>query len=592
MAGKTFGKLKQLKPKIKALRQKAEALLSENLIQKPGVPHSRTQRLAHFCVVVVKSFVRNRCLDRASALAYTTLLALVPMLAIAISVSSSLLKSEGQKPIEEAINKLVAYVAPALNLESKPGETTAASSPLLATNEIKNAPALFEKLRVGADPVSRFVTNQAWAVLQPWLTRTGLATTNEEQFDIALVQALNQVIQGPALYDPQRFDGVNLKARTRQLIQQSPKDERLQQLNRLLLEDKYPDALEKSPVDRRQQVVEKITGFISNIRSGSLGITSTIALVFVAIGLLRTIEAAFNDIWGVHRGRGWVASIIQYWAVITLGPLVLALVWGLSSGPYFTTTAKLIEEIPLILQLLPFAILTLAFGLLYQFMPNTRVKWRAALVGGAVGGCLWQLNNLFSVIYVSRVVTYTTIYGSLGILPLFLVGLYFSWLILLLGAQVAYSFQNRESDAQEKQSEQVNQRGREFVALRLMARVAEYFSQGQKPPGSTDLATTLEVPLRLVNELLQTLQQANLVVEVLNGDTGYQPARPLDKITAYDVLEALRIGPGEELATSSDSSREQVRQEFEKFYQVEKEVSEAVTMQQLVASGRKPQSHE
>ena len=109
--------------------------------------------------------------------------------------------------------------------------------------------------------------------------------------------------------------------------------------------------------------------------------------------------------------------------------------------------------------------------LIYRLMPATKVLWSAALVGGAVGGTLPQLNNLFSVIYVSRVLTYSKIYGSLGAVPIFLVGLYFSWIIILFGAQVAYAFQNRTAYVQEKQAETINQRGREFVALR-MTRVA------------------------------------------------------------------------------------------------------------------------
>ena len=98
-------------------------------------------------------------------------------------------------------------------------------------------------------------------------------------------------------------------------------------------------------------------------------------------------------------------------------------------------------------------------------MPNTKVHWRAALAGGLAGGMLFHLNNVVSVLYVSRVVSNSKIYGSLGLVPVFMIGLYFSWLILLFGAQVAYAFQNRATYLEEKQVENINQRGREFVAL-------------------------------------------------------------------------------------------------------------------------------
>src|SRR5215470_621299 len=129
----------------------------------------------------------------------------------------------------------------------------------------------------------------------------------------------------------------------------------------------------------------------------------------------------------------------------------------------------------LIFQFLPVVVLCLTFALFYMLMPNTKVQWKAALVGGAVAGLLLYANNLVSVLYVSRVVSNSKIYGSLGLVPVFMIGLYFSWLILLFGGQVAYAFQNRATYLEEKQVESINQRGREFVALRLMTMVGQRY---------------------------------------------------------------------------------------------------------------------
>src|ERR1051325_11987130 len=114
-----------------------------------------------------------------------------------------------------------------------------------------------------------------------------------------------------------------------------------------------------------------------------------------------------------------------------------------------------------------------------MLIPNTKVRWKAAVVGGAVGGILFHLNNLVSVLYVSRVVSNSRIYGSLALVPVAMIGLYFSWLILLFGAQVAYAFQNRATYLEEKQIENINQRGREFISLRLMTCVSRRFGQGE-----------------------------------------------------------------------------------------------------------------
>lgn len=450
--------------KLKRLLEAIQAFFEER-----GIGHvddarrSRLHRFAHFWLLVGKSFIRNRCPVRASALAYTTLLALIPMLAVCVSITTSLLQKEGEKPIRELIDKLVENVAPMLSLQANAGDAAAS--------------------------------------------------------------------------------------------------------------------------DKRAEVVAKITGFIANIQTGTIGITGTIALVFVAIGLLRTIEATFNDIWGVTRGRGWVASIIQYWATVSLGPVVLVLVLGLTTGPLFKDTTRFLEHWPwlgsFVFHLLPFVVLSLAFGLFYQLIPNTRVQPQAALVGGIVGGTLWQLNNKLSVLYVSKAVSYSQIYGPLSIIPLLLIGLYFSWLILLFGAQVAYAFQNRQSYLQEKQAEGVNQRGREFVALRMMTLLAQHFQRGDKPPGVNLIAATLGVPSRLVSQLVQPLLHAKLIVEVADSDISYTPARPLDQITAHDILTSLRVGQGMELETRDDAVRERVREKFDSIYETERETARAVTLEML-----------
>jgi membrane protein len=455
---------------------------------------SRLHRIAHFWLLVGKSFQRNRGPVRAAALSYTTLLALVPLLAVGVSITTSMLQKRGQEPVEELISKLVDYVAPALDLEAR------------AEDEIQEA-------RTNTVIVS--LTNAAGVV-----TSTNLPATNP----------------------PRAVTG-------------------------------------------RERVVTQITAFIANIKSGALGVTSVLALLFVGISLLRTIEATFNDIWGVTRGRPWVKSIVYYWAVITLGPIFLVAALTLTTGPYLETTQAWLNRVPFlgstIFHLAPFVILSLGFTAFYMLMPNTKVHFKAALVGGIIGGCLWQLNNLFNVIYVSRVMTYTNIYGSLAVIPLFLVGMYFSWLIMLLGAQIAYAWQNRDAYIQEKQAESVSQRGREFIALRLMTHIARSFLAGAHPLSLVELSRELAVPSQLAQRVLCSLVQNGLLVEVNDTDVRFSPGRPLERISAYHVIAALRAGNGHELATTEDDARLLVRSEFERISLAEREAGDAVTMQSL-----------
>ena len=479
---------------------------TRNFFEEKGIEtdekflHSRIHRFAHFWLLVGKSFKRNRCPVRAASLAYTTLLALVPLLAVMLSITTSVLQKRGAEPIENLISKLVEYAAPALDLETRWEEVDEFGDPLFPPPANTNA-------------LSLVTTNESGVVV------TNLASTTNTA----------------------------------------------------------PN------VNGRERLVKQITEFIGNIRTGTLTTTSALALLFVGISLLRTIEATFNDIWGVTRGRGWVKSIVYYWAAITLGPLFLAGALTLTTGPYLETTQRLLD-IPgfaFVFKVLPFVILSLGFAAFYAVMPNTRVHFKAALVGGIVGGCLWQLNNIFNVLYVSRAVTYSNIYGSIGVLPLFLIGLYFSWLIMLLGAQVAYAFQNRGAYIQERQAESVNQRGREFIALRLMTHIARNFLAGERPLSMVELSRQLGVPSQLSHKVLCALVQGGLLVEVNDHDIRFSPGRPLDRINAYDILCALRAGSGNELATTEDSSRTLVRSEFERMILAEREAGSAISLQSL-----------
>ncbi len=504
--------------------KKIQAILDEKtyLQSKEKLPWWRGA--VHFWVLVFKSFQRNRGPVRAAALAYTTVLSLIPVLAVVVSISTGFLQKDQGNTVDKLLDNFVKYVAPQLNL-----------------------------------------------------------------------------IQGDA----------------------------------------------ETGAMNRQAVVEKIQSYIEAVNSGALGLTAGLALVFIAVTVLSNVEATFNDIWGVTRGRSWSARVVQYWAAITLGPIFIVTAVALTSfgaskdkgaEAALTSTnalprttnivssnvvvadivdtnqgteiasvtntlvstntvvvkpraAKLgfLQKARIFLQdsvlgpLLSFVVLSVFLTLFYRLMPATRVWWAAAAVGGLVGGGLLQLNNLLNILWLSRVVTYSKIYGSIGAVPIFLLGLYFSWIIVLLGAQVAYAFQNRQAYVQEKQAESINQRGREFVALRLMTYVAQKFFLGEKPPTRLMMSNALGVPSQLACQVLNALVAAKLLVEVSGDETGYAPGRPIDKITVEDILASLRVGQGSELATADDPSRAVLREQFDRIVLAEMHAAGSVTLQNLVA---------
>jgi membrane protein len=163
-----------------------------------------------------------------------------------------------------------------------------------------------------------------------------------------------------------------------------------------------------------------------------------------------------------------------------------------------------------------------------------------------------------------------------------MIGLYFSWLILLFGAQVSYAFQNRKAYLQDKLAENVNQRGREFVALRLMTCIGQRFQHGQPPVTIQEISAELGIPTRLAQQVLQMLLAAQLVTETTGAESAYAPARPLDSMNAHHVLQAMRTGGGQELPSQNESMREEVYGEFARIEEAERQAATSVTMLALV----------
>jgi membrane protein len=473
-----------------------------------GEKVSKWRHFVHFWVLVWRSFARNRCPLRASALAYATLLALIPMLAVVMSITSSFLKKEGEERIDQFIEKFVASVTPPATIS----------------------------------------TNAAGTI--------GGQRVDETEATTAEARNTNRV----AAY-AESFNETN---RT----------------------NKPTLAEDDRVIAARKSIAKKINKYIQNTRSGTLGVTGSLLLIFAAISMLSRIEETFNDIWGVARGRTWFMRIVLYWAVLSLAPLLVVVVVGLATGPHLESTKRFVSTLPLIgsflfkfgFHCLPVVVLCLTFGAFYMLMPNAKVRWSSALVGGLVAGTLFHLNNLVNVLYVSRVVSNSKIYGSLGLVPVFMIGLYFSWLILLFGGQVAYGYQNRASYLEEKQVESINQRGREFIALRLMTLVGQRYLNGEAPCTIMEMATGLSVPTRLVRQIMQTLAAARLVVEAAGAEIAYLPARLMETITCHDILVALRAAQGQELATRDEPTRAEVYGEYKRIQEAERLAAESVTM--------------
>ncbi len=181
--------------------------------------------------------------------------------------------------------------------------------------------------------------------------------------------------------------------------------------------------------------------------TGRLTMFSLLFLAVTAILVMVTIEQAFNDIWRVRQRRKLLHRFLIYWAILTLAPFLIGVSLSLTSQlfslPLFGGQGILHGVRGTVLQSLPVVFEVLAFYMLYTLVPNAPVKWRHALAGGLYATLLFELAKHGFTYYITHVPTYQTIYGAVAVLPIFLVWVYLSWLVILLGAVVTAQLSDR-----------------------------------------------------------------------------------------------------------------------------------------------------
>ena len=300
--------------------------------------------------------------------------------------------------------------------------------------------------------------------------------------------------------------------------------------------------------DGSPELAEMLDGFIAKSRSSAVGTLGAITLIVIVLQLFTSVETSFNEIWGVRRGRSWIMRIVLYWTVLTLGAvLFFAALTGLSVGTVFNAfEARLpygTEVVATLKFFLPAGSLVVLVGMLtlfYRSIPNTHVWWRAALIGAVVVAALLVLNNVLAFLYLKRVVLQKSLYGSLGILPILMFGLYVFWFFVLLGGQVSYAVQNVNFRNSQAAWGSLAESMRERLSLIVLLMIGRRFQACMAPCTALDLSTRLKVPTQILNESINRLVLMNLVTPVPpspdndSTDFRYQPARPLNRISLGD----------------------------------------------------------
>ena len=293
------------------------------------------------------------------------------------------------------------------------------------------------------------------------------------------------------------------------------------------------------------EVINQINGFIENYHNLSIGAVGAFVLVLTVVSMLTQVESALNEAWGVRRKRPISQRVLIGWGIVTLGTIILASSLSLTAGVAAIPAVKRFLDISFVASaikfLTPYIITTGFLAFVYKFMPNTDVNLKPALLGGLAAGVMWETSKEVYVHYVQRMLTfdagvYATVYSGMAAVPLFLLWLYLSWIVFLLGAEISFAVQNTHTYMLERQAQGISMRFKQLMYIRVMLLVGKYFRCKKIGPDIDTLVTETGASSRLLRDVTYDLCQAGVLAETAMPERRFTPALPLDMLTPHTVL--------------------------------------------------------
>lgn len=338
------------------------------------------------------------------------------------------------------------------------------------------------------------------------------------------------------------------------------------------------------------EITNNIIGFVENMKVGVLGAIGVALLFYTVISLMQKIESAFNYAWRVTQVRALHQRFSDYLSVVLIGPVLIFSAIGVSgtlmsngfvvwlSG--FEVLGWLIASLT---RLLPYLLIIAAFTFIYVFIPNTKVKLVPALYGALVAGVLWETaGRIFAGVVVSST-NYVAIYSAFAALIFFLIWLYVGWIILLVGANIAFYVQNPDYVSSPRRELNLSNHMKERLALAVMLNIARNYYRDKSALTNKQLANRLRTPSDIVRQVLSALEKQSLISPTNGKLVRYLPAKPLDEMSVADVLHAVRhANEDRHLNPSMLPKDQEVDVVFEKMNRAIDETFTQQTIKQLV----------
>lgn len=314
-----------------------------------------------------------------------------------------------------------------------------------------------------------------------------------------------------------------------------------------LLEEQLRTGLEGQAI-AAETLLSFIDSYLSQAKNGVFIGVGIIMLFYTVLLLTHNMEQTFNSIWQVKKLRSLYRKMTDYFSMLLLLPLLILLSSGISI--FMSTFMKTMEEYTLLapvikslVRLTPYVLTWGMFTALYIFMPNTKVKFKYAILPGILAGSAFQAFQYLyigSQIWVSR---YNAIYGSFAAIPMFLLWTQISWSICLFGAQLCYVAQNLRNFSFSKETENISRRYHDFLCILIMSLICKRFKTEEPPYTAESLSDEHKIPIRLTTTILYELQDLHLIYETPMEDEdeemGYLPAVDINRLNVGMLLNRL-----------------------------------------------------
>jgi len=295
------------------------------------------------------------------------------------------------------------------------------------------------------------------------------------------------------------------------------------------------------------EVSSKIIEFVNNVKVGVLGSLGLLLLLYTVISLIQKIERAFNFTWNVSQSRSFIQRFSDYLSVIFVGPLfiftALGIMASISSAPIIKELQN-IEFLGVLItyagKTLPYLLIIAAFTFVYALIPNTKVKLKSAFIGAVIAGFLWETTGWLFASFLLNSTNYIAIYSAFATLIFFLIWLYLSWIILLVGASIAFYHQNPEYLTPNKISLKISTSAKEHLTMQVMLVISQRYEEMKDEITFEELTHITSVPSIILSQALESLEKGGFIIHTCDNVVRYYPAKPLDKIKVATIISHVR----------------------------------------------------